>query len=205
MNEELHNLAQRVFTLAQAGITYCRNEFDLERYEELKQIAHQMYSLANEEQVGLVEKVFFPEHGYVTPKVDVRAIVFKDDKILLVKEKSDGKWCPPGGWADWGYTPAQSVEKEVREEAGMIVKATKLLAVYDKCKHEHPRDIFYIYKVFMLCEIVSDLMGAGTETLDVGFFGLDELPPLSLGRITREQIVTMYEFKDNPDKQALFD
>ncbi|MBI2418002.1 MAG: NUDIX hydrolase N-terminal domain-containing protein [Ignavibacteriales bacterium] len=205
MSDELHNLAQQTFTLAQAGITYSRNEYDLERYEELKQIAQKLFSIANEEPIGLVEKILFPEHGYVTPKVDVRGIIIRGNKILLVKEKSDGKWCPPGGWADWGYTPAQVVEKEVREEAGMIVKAAKLLAVFDKCKHPHPRDIFYIYKMFFQCEILSDTMTSGTETLDVAFFALDELPELSLGRITREQIVTMFDFHNNPDKAAVFD
>lgn len=202
---ELQTIANKILTIARAGLTYSQNEYDLERYQDLEKISFQLLEMAVNLPIEKLITSFSDEHGYLTPKVDVRGVVVKDGKILLVQEKSDGKWCLPGGWADWGYSAAQNVEKEVWEEAGMRVKVTRLLALQDKAKQNHPPDIFYVYKVFMLCEIIEETLSAGTETLAAGFFSPDSLPVLSVGRTTREQLQLMYKLAVDPDSIAVFD
>ncbi len=128
--------------------------------------------------------VFASEKGYQTPKVDVRGVVFRGNKILLVRETIDGRWSVPGGWADVGLTPLEVARKEVFEEAGLEVKPVRLLAVLDKMCHSHPPDMYHIYKIFILCEEQGGTLQNGMETSETGFFGLDELPPLSVPRIT---------------------
>jgi ADP-ribose pyrophosphatase YjhB (NUDIX family) len=137
-------------------------------------------------------------NGYRTPKVDVRAVVFNDkDEILLVQERIDSRWSLPGGWCDVGYTPTEIAEKETYEEAGIQVKVKRLLAVLDKKCHEHPEDLFYSYKIFMECEAGSYDINTGMETLDVGFFGINEIPELSTPRNTAAQIRMMFDFHFN--------
>jgi len=148
---------------------------------------------------------FGAEKGYPTPKVDVRGVVFRGDKILLVQETIDGNWSVPGGWADVGLTPFEIAQKEVYEESGLIVNPVRLLAVLDKKRHNHPLDLFHIYKIFILCQETGGSLQIGMETSDTGFFSVNELPPLSTPRITVEQIRLMYEYKNDPDKKAVCD
>jgi len=145
------------------------------------------------------------EKGYLTPKVDVRGVIFRDDEILLVREKVDGNWSVPGGWADVGLTPFEVAEKEVWEETGLTVKAKRLLAVLDKKCHDHPPDLFHVYKLFVCCEETGGALSGGLETSDAGFFTRDNLPALSKNRITREQIDLLFEYKNNPDKETICD
>jgi ADP-ribose pyrophosphatase YjhB (NUDIX family) len=144
-------------------------------------------------------KVTTPEkNGYRTPKVDVRSVVFNDkDEILLVKERVDSRWSMPGGWCDIGFTPVEVAEKEAFEEAGIRVKAKRLLAIFDKKCHDHPEDLFYIYKIFIECEARDFGIAAGMETLDVGFYRQDDLPELSTPRNTVDQINVMFDFHYN--------
>ena len=148
MNKNWMDIARRIQSIAQSGMTYCENEFDLERYRELKEIAKSIISEHTNTDFDRVAGFLDMETGYLTPKVDIRVVVFQDEKILMVKEKIDGKWSLPGGWADVGLSPFEIAEKEVQEEAGVIVKAERLLAVYDKNKHNHPPDYHHIYKLF---------------------------------------------------------
>jgi ADP-ribose pyrophosphatase YjhB (NUDIX family) len=142
------DLARRIQSIAQAGLTFCTNEYDRERYRELLAMSADIMAghsnLSNSKLKWLLEQ----EQGYLTPKVDVRGVVFRGDCILLVRETIDGRWSLPGGWADVGLSPREVVEKEVREESGLEVEAVRLLALFDKKCHPHPPDIFYIYKLF---------------------------------------------------------
>ena len=197
-------LAHQLQSIAQAGLTYSENKYDIERFEQLLQISKEIVVDHSEISSEKIDKIFDMEEGYLTPKVDVRGVIFREEKLLMVKETLDGKWALPGGWADVGYTPSQVVEKEVQEEAGLIVKATDLMAVMDKKCHPHPADLYYVYKMFFLCKEQGGKLQQGMETSDVGFFGINEIPELSTGRNTTSQIKKIFELKDK-SFQTLFD
>ena len=203
--EKWLELAQRLQSIAQSGLFYSSNEFEIERYKLVMEIAEEMISMKTGFEKDEIDKLFIREAGHSTPKVDVRGVVFKDNKILLVKEKVDGKWTVPGGWADVGSSPSENAEREVFEESGYRVKAKKVLAVYDRNKQGHTPFIFHLYKIFFLCEIIGGESKTSFETDDVGFFGLDELPELSTGRVTRKQIERFFEHYKNPDLPTDFD
>ena len=198
------DIAQHLQSIAQAGLTYTQNNYDVERYEQIMQLSKDIITDFSAMPMEKLDKIFSMEVGYLTPKVDVRGVVFRGNKILLVKETIDGKWSIPGGWGDVGKTPVEVVEKEVKEESGLIVKAEKLLAIFDKRCHPHPPDIYYVYKLFFLCREVGGALQTGIETSETGFYGKDELPELSTERITKSQIDAMFDLKDNPGP-ALFD
>lgn len=198
-------IAKRLQAVAQAGLEYSDNKYDIDRYNQIRQISVEMMHAFTELPVNLLVKVFASEKGYQTPKVDVRGVVFRDNKILMVRETIDGRWSVPGGWADVGLTPFEVARKEVFEESGLEVSPVRLLAVLDKKCHNHPVDLYHIYKVFILCEERGGSLKNGMETSETGFFAPEELPPLSEPRITREQIMLMVEFKNNPGKQAVCD
>jgi len=152
--------------------------------------------------LGLLDK----ETGYCTPKVDVRGVVFRENKLLLVCERSDGKWTLPGGWADVCASPAENVVREVYEESGFLTRASKILAVYDRSKHSHePPFPFHVYKIFLLCRIHGGAAKVSEETDSVGFFGENEIPELSVTRITSAQISRMFEHHRNPHLPTDFD
>lgn len=184
MEKELSLLLAKLQGIAQTGKKYGKDIFDLERYEELQQVTKQLMSLLypklSEQQLNvLVEK----DEGYATPKVDVRAVVFNQEgKLLLVKEKSDNCWALPGGWADIGYSPKEIAEKETMEEAGIPVKATRLIAVLDKAKHDFPPALTYVYKFFIRCDAQSEELTVGIETNDASYFSLQEIYLLSLSK-----------------------
>jgi ADP-ribose pyrophosphatase YjhB (NUDIX family) len=192
--------AQRLAALAQSGMAYCRNPYDLERYHQMCEIAAEMMAESSGEPVEHVLGLLDNQAGYATPKLDGRGVVFCDDKILLVRELADGgRWTLPGGWVDVGEPPRLAVEREVREESGYEVKATKLLALYDRELHGHPPHLFHTYKIFILCELLG---GAPTESLETGgadFFEPDALPELSISRTTTGEIQRMFEHHHNPN------
>lgn len=197
--------AKQIQAIAQTGLTYARDVYDRERYEALREISIDMlanYMLAGKDEIKLA---FASEAGYATPKVDIRGVVFRDGKVLLVREKLDGAWSLPGGWADIGYSPSEVAVKEIREEAGFNAVPVRLLAVMDKKFHGHPPDPFHIYKLFIQCEIVGGEAAGGVETSEAAFFEEDSLPELSIGRNTEKQIKTMFEFLRNPYKSVLLD
>lgn len=190
---------QKLQAIAQNGLTYSNSIFDIERYEQLQQIVTEIISNYTNHNFHHVKNYLSKETGYATPKIDVRGVVFKNNKILLVKEKSDNLWALPGGWADILKTPGENVEREVTEESGYQVKATRLMAVYDRSKHEHyPIHPHSIYKMFFLCKIIGGNSKPGIETLAVDFFDIDNLPDLSVARITNNQIHRLFNLKDNP-------
>lgn len=197
--------AKQLQSIAQAGLAYSNDPFDIERFETIRNISVEMLS----EQTGMdttsVKELFANETGYATPKVDVRAVVFKDNKILMVKEKSDGFWSLPGGWGDIGLSPSEVAEKEVLEESGMEVETTKLISVLDEKFHPHPPSAYHVYKLFIQCNIIGGKPEADLETSDVDFFAENELPPLSTARNTETQIQEAFQHLHNPDRPVNVD
>lgn len=182
---------------AQSGLAYAKNPFDIERYEKMRDLAVEIMNEYSQAGSDRVRTMFASETGYQTPKVDVRGAVIKDDKILLVHEKlGDGNWSLPGGWADVGLSVKQNIEKEMREEAGLVVTAKRVVAIYDWLKsiHEAP---FSMYKIVMLCEAESGHFEANTETSETGFFTLDDLPPLT-HKISKEMLGLCFKADHNP-------
>ncbi len=198
--------AKDLQTISQNGLTFAQTGYDLERYRSIAKIAAEIISEQTDFQLEKISEMFDYQIGYATPKVDVRGVVFRDEKILLVKEVVDGKWTLPGGWADPNETPALAIEREVFEESGFEVKATKLLALYDRDKQGHfPPYPFHIYKAFFLCEITGGKEKTSNETTDVKFFTQNEIPELSPARTTLKQINRFYEKLKTNDYEADFD
>jgi ADP-ribose pyrophosphatase YjhB (NUDIX family) len=197
--------AKQLQSIAQAGLTYSKDVYDLERFELIRKISVEMMSQQTGLEMTVMKDLFASETGYATPKVDIRAVVFKNNKILMVRENTDGNWSLPGGWADIGLTPSEVVVKEVKEESGFDVKAIKLLAVFDKKCHPHPPSPFHVYKMFIQCEIIGGEPKKGIETSAVGFFAENELPPLSIARNTKTQIDMAFKHLHNPQEPVYFD
>jgi ADP-ribose pyrophosphatase YjhB (NUDIX family) len=198
--------ATRLQALAQNGLTFAQDPYDIERYKAIREIVSEMLSAGSGLELPIIRGLISADSGYATPKADVRGVVFREDKLLLVREKSDGKWTPPGGWADVCASPAENVVREVWEESGFETRAVKILAVFDRSKHGHvPAFPFHVYKFFIRCEIVGGKETVSSETDSVGFFGETELPELSLTRVTRGQIRRMFEHYRNPELQTDFD
>lgn len=198
--------AQQLQALAQSGMAYTTNVFDNQRYDEVKQIAAEMMAAATGAELEEVKCVFDVQSGYATPKVDVRGVVFKDKKILLVRELMDGgRWTLPGGWVDINEPMSKAVEREVREEAGMIVTARKLAAVFDRNQHGHPPYPYHTYKMFVLCDLIAEATPDPVETAEPKFFGAGELPELSRARVTEEELQRMFTHLDNPELPTEFD
>ena len=194
MNRNILEYLKRIQAMAKTGLTYTENPYDIERYEEMRDMTNEL--LAQLSNAPLESIQFHFDHldeDYPTPKVDVRGVVLKEGRILLIQEKTDQKWAMPGGWCDIGYSASENVAKEVFEEAGLIVKPIRILSVWDKAKQDHPHGIRYVYKINFLCEVVSGDLNVGHEALDGGFFALDELPPLSEVRNTERQIHKLVE------------
>ncbi|MBZ5591439.1 MAG: NUDIX hydrolase [Acidobacteriia bacterium] len=198
-------MAQRIQAIAQTGLTYATSPYDLERYGELSAIAASMIAGPEPERVALAAELFAAGLGYATPRVDVRAAVFAENRLLLVREREDGCWTLPGGWAEVGQSAAESVEREVREESGYIVKAVKLLACWDRNKHPHPPIPFHAYKLVFRCQLLSGVASASTETTEVAFFAEDQIPALSATRTLPEQIRFVFQCLRNPEVPTTFD
>jgi HAD superfamily hydrolase (TIGR01549 family) len=203
-------IAQRLQALAQAGLAYNPPIFDAERYEEVHALSLQMMANLTGEPVGELGTLFANEVGYPTPKVDIRAVLFRGtDELLLVQEKIDGgRWSLPGGWADVGLTPFEVAVKEVHEETGLEVEAVRLLALFDKKQHPHPPQPWYVYKAFILCQVVGGTLQADTtETAGVRWVHRTELPQLALStdRVTLSQLEQILAFAYQPDLPTLCD
>lgn len=180
--------AREIQALSQTGLTFAHNEYDIERNTKLAHIAAeiiQTYSQFDKEQ--LVHD-FLDQPGYATPKIDVRGAVIRDGKILLVKEKMDGKWCMPGGWVDVGDAPAYAVAREVFEESGFEVKPIKVLAVIDANRSGRPLSLYHAFKIIFLCDITGGQATTSMETDAVEFFDFDDLPELSSNRTSEKHL-----------------
>ena len=199
---------QRLQTITQAGLTYAKDPYDRQRYEQLQELAAEIAASVSASSAAASEpwlEIIRAEKGYATPKVDVRAVVEQNGQLLFMRESHDGLWSLPGGWADLGESPSQIAEREVLEETGFEVKASKLLAVFDKARHAHPPEFWYCYKLFVRCELRGGAPTVGIETLETAFFGPHEIPPLSTPRVTEAQVRRMFEHLTQPDLPTDFD
>jgi ADP-ribose pyrophosphatase YjhB (NUDIX family) len=196
--------ASRLNAIAQNGLTYAQDPFDRERYATLRNIAADIISQHTGVETDVVRDFFAREEGYATPKVDVRGVVFREGALLFVKEPDEGLWSLPGGWADVGESPREAVVREVFEESGYTTRAVKLLALYDRNKHPHPPFPHHAYKLFIRCELLSEVPAGSAET-EAGFFEENALPELSVARVTAEQIARLFEHCRHPDWPTDFD
>ena len=205
MNPQWLEWARRLQATAQSGLAFTENPFERERYEEVQQIAAEMMAAKSGDNVEQLLDLFTDEAGYATPKVDVRGVVIDRDEILLVRERRDGRWTLPGGFADVGVSPAENVVKEIREESGYQTRAVKLLAAYDRSRHPHGPYAYQIYKLFFLCELEGGEAQASIETSEIGFFAEGDLPSLSTPRVTEGQIRRMFAHYRHPEWPTDFD
>ena len=196
---------KRLHAIAQDGLTYTRDDYDAGRYEQLREIAAEILAAHSTEDLDHARRLLALETGPATPKVDVRAAVFGDGEMLLVKEPDDGGWSLPGGWADVGETLAEAAVREVREESGYRVRAVRLIAAYDRDRQGHTPIPYHVYKLVFLCEILDEPLSQTVDTDGVGFFGEQELPELSISRVTPAQIRSFFEHHRNPELLADFD
>lgn len=191
--------------LAQIGLTYSKDPYDLERFERIREISAEIVSVKSELNLEKVKDLFCNETGFQTPKLDTRAAIFKDNKILLVKETESGKWSLPGGWVDVNQSIYSNTAKEVKEEAGLEVIPSKLIAVQDRNKHNTPRYAYGICKVFVLCDLVGGEFKPNIETCESRYFGLDELPKLAEEKNNKDQVKMCFLASKDKNWQTIFD
>lgn len=196
--------AIKLQAIAQCGLAYGKDIYDIERFEQIRDIACEMLSYKTQIPNDIVKDLFCNETGYQTPKLDTRAVVFKDDKILLVCEKNE-KWSLPGGWTDVLESVSSNVVKEVREEAGLEVIPKNIIAIEDRNKHNTPIYPYGIIKIYVECEEVSGEFKENSETISSGYFSLDNLPILDAQRTTLEQIKMCFDYKNSNNWKVLFD
>ena len=196
--------AREIYSLSQSGITYSGNQYDIDRYRRLQEITAEMIASQSEMPKESVLESFAMQAGYITPKVDVRGAVVRENKILLIQERADNKWAMPGGWADLGNAPASVAEREVWEESGFRVKAEKVVAVIDANRIQ-PMEFYHAYKIIFLCTLLDGEPRISYETLAVDFFDLNSLPPLSMYRTNENMLREVFAHVENPNRRTLFD
>lgn len=204
-NDKWLDWAVELQAIAQTGLTYCTDRFGLERYQRIREISAEIMSAKTELDLETVTNLFCTDKGYPTPKIDCRAAIFKDGKILMIKETIDGKWSLPGGWVDTNQSIRTNVEKEAMEEAGVEAKAERLIALLDRNKYNTPIFPYGVCKVFVLCKLIKEDFKPNIETSESGYFSLDNLPELSLDRVTKEQISLCFDANKDPEWKVLFD
>jgi ADP-ribose pyrophosphatase YjhB (NUDIX family) len=207
----LHALAVELAAMAQNGLTYATDRYDLARYQRLRTAAAELLSLLDGSEAADWQSLLVAESGHATPKVDVRGALFDDaGRVLLVREQRDGRWTLPGGWADVLDPPSAAVSREVAEEAGLRVRVTRLVAVHDGSRHNgHGAGPFHIYKLFFLVDRIdrgqAPVPGLDGETTGADFFSLDALPELSTRRTTADQIQLVWRHHRDPALPTVFD
>jgi ADP-ribose pyrophosphatase YjhB (NUDIX family) len=197
--------ARELQALSQTGLTYASDEYNSQRYRRLAEIAAEIIHSHTALPAESVVESFCMQPGYATPKVDVRGAAVRDGQILLVQERVDGRWCMPGGWADVGDLPSEVVSREVWEESGFEVAPRKVIGVFDANRSGRPIEFYHAYKLIFLCEITGGTARASHETLAVGFFEFDDLPPLSANRTDEQHLAEVRAHLRDPDRPAAFD
>lgn len=197
---------KRLKAIADIGLLYARTDYDKERYAELQDISFRLLNQVSGHDLETLKRSFPPAADYPTAKVDIRGLALSPEKkILLVRESVDGRWSLPGGWADVGGSPKETVVKEFKEETGLDVAVKALLAVFDKRLHAHPPQPFYVYKMIFYCEPTSFHLDKGFDVLDVQYFAVESLPELSEDRILKSQIELVYQKILCSDFKVYFD
>ncbi len=202
---DLLQWARKARAIAQNGLAFTRDPYDRERYRELAELATQLLAQELAMPVDAARALWPDEQGYATPKVDVRGGVFLDDRVLLVRERSDGRWTLPGGWVEVNEAPSEAVMREIFEESGYRARPLKLAALFDKNRHPHPPGVHHIYKLFFLCELEGGAPATSIETDATDFFPVQKLPPLSSGRVVAAQIERLYRHSVDPSLPTDFD
>lgn len=197
--------AREIQALSQTGLTFSSSDYETQRYTRLAEIAAEIVQHHSRVSKESLLNDFLMQPGYATPKVDVRGAVIRDDQILLVQERVDGRWCMPGGWADVGETPSEMVVREVWEESGFRVKPCRVVGVYDANRSGRPLSLYHAYKLVFLCELVGGEARPSDETLAVGFFSFDDLPPLSSNRTNERHLADVQAHLREPGRLAAFD
>lgn len=197
--------AREIQALSQTGYHYAENDYNRQRYQRLTQIAAEIISECSELEYAPLLEAFHAQIGYATPRVDVRAAVFRDGKLLLVRERQDGGWTMPGGWADVGDVPSEAAEREAWEEAGFHVKARRVIGVYD-ANRVGPLELFHAFKIVFLCDLIDGEARPSSETSEVAFFARDEIPAhLSQNRTHVRHIEDAFRMYEHPDLPTIFD
>lgn len=202
--EQWLKLVIEIQSLAQNGLTYSNNIYDIERYERLRDISAEMLSMKTNFSVEKVKELFCNETGYQTPKLDTRAVIFKDNKILLVHE-NNGTWSLPGGWVDVLESVKSNTIKEVKEETGLNVLAKKIIAIQDRNKHNKPRYAYGVCKIFVLCDVIGGHFEKNVETTEIKYFSMDSLPILAEEKNNKEQIEMCFKAINDKNWQVQFD
>ena len=202
--EKWLELIIEIQSLAQNGLAYTNNVYDKERFERLRDISAEMLSMKSDLSLEKVKDLFCNEKGYQTPKLDTRAVIFKDDKILLVKE-NNGTWSLPGGWVDVLESVASNTVKETKEETGLDVIPKRIIAIQDRNKHNKPIYAYGICKIFVLCEVIGGKFEKNIETIETDYFSLDELPLLAEAKTNKEQIEMCFKAVNDENWQVQFD
>ena len=197
--------ARKVQAIAHNGLHFTQDSFERERYTQLQELADSILAAELDIPLGAARALWDKEQGYATPKVDVRGGVFDGDRVLLVRERSDGGWTLPGGWVDVNDAPSEAVAREIYEESGYRAKATKLAMLVDKNRHPHPPSVHHIYKLFFLCDLTGGAAKTSNETDGVDFFPVRSLPNLSVDRALSSQIERLYEHHLNRALPTDFD
>ncbi|MCF8261697.1 MAG: NUDIX hydrolase [Melioribacteraceae bacterium] len=197
--------ARELQAMAQTGLAFSKIEYDIERYKRMNDISAEILEQHSNLKKEITAPLFLKMPGYATPKIDVRAAVIKDDKILLVQEKQDNHWAMPGGWADVGDVPSEVAERETKEESGFEVVAKKVVGVYDANRSGRPMEFFHAFKIIFLCELIGGKAAPSNETLDVGFFDFNDLPPLSTQRTNQRYLDDVIKHYEDPSLPADFD
>lgn len=197
--------ARKLQSIAQAGLTYSKNTYDLDRYRQIQALSIEIMGKYTEVEPVKLQDLFANEEGYLTPKIDVRAAIFKDEMILLIREKIDGLWALPGGWADIDTSLSEALIKESREEAGVDIVPKRIIAVLDRRHHNKPPMPYSVFKIFVECDYVSGKFVDNIETCESGLFDRNNLPPLSTGRNTEEQIEMCFKARESNFHEAIFD
>jgi ADP-ribose pyrophosphatase YjhB (NUDIX family) len=197
--------AQEIQALSQTGLAFSRIDYDVQRYTRLMEIAAEIVAGHTRLDREAVLEDFTAQPGYATPKVDVRGAVVREGQILLVQERVDGRWCMPGGWADVGDLPSETAVREVREESGFHVAVLKLAGVFDANRAGRPLSLYHAYKLVFLCEMLGGEARPSDETLAVGFFPFDDLPPLSSNRTNERHLAEVRAHLQDPARPTAFD
>jgi ADP-ribose pyrophosphatase YjhB (NUDIX family) len=206
--DAVRRIGIKLSALAQDGLTYGADEYDLDRYRQMSRLAVELFSVLSGQPAAELAIELGRDTGYATPKIDVRGAIFDDhERVLLMREKTDGRWSLPGGWADPGDAPSAAVSREILEETGYHSSAVKLIACWDRELQDNPPPLpVHVYKLFFLCRRDGDVQPpAALETLDVGWFGLGVLPPLSLGRVNHRQLERALVHHRDPSLPTEFD
>ena len=203
-NEKWLDWAIELQSLAQAGLAYCKDPFDRERYERIREITAEMLSDKTDVSVEKIKDLFCDETGYQTPKIDTRAAIFRDGKILLVRE-NNGKWSLPGGWCDVNVSVGENTVKEVSEEAGLDVTADRIIAVLDRAKHNLPVYPYGVCKIFVRCSVIGGSFKENTETTGFDWFDEENIPELAEEKNNAEQIKMCFEAYRDPQLPVIFD